>query len=376
MSFPGNCWKYRQQMKSKTKILQLVDSLSSGGAERVAVNLANILAANGYDMKLCSTRKGGILENDIEPDVEYFCLNRRYQFDLSSFSHLLNYVRKNNIQIIHAHGTSLFIANIIKIIIPRTKIIWHVHHGSLAVKKQHLQIYRLLTHNLDGVITVNEQLSKWAITKLRISQNRVWYLPNFVIKTGSSQPDILPGRKGHRILCVANLRPPKDHLTLIRAMKTVVSNDNEAHLLLVGSDSNIETKVSLFAEIDQLELGNHITWLGARNDAQNIMSNCDIGVLSSSSEGLPLALLEYGIQNLPVVCTRVGECPRVVDNGLGGLLVEPNDPDELAQSIIRILLDPELGMRLSSHLETKIKNFYSSDAIIPQLVRIYDVVLS
>ena len=67
--------------------------------------------------------------------------------------------------------------------------------------------------------------------------------------------------------------------------------------------------------IQQHGLESHVFLLGSRSDVPSILSGCDIGVLSSASEGMPLALLEYGVAGLPTVATRVGQVPEILDEG-------------------------------------------------------------
>jgi glycosyltransferase involved in cell wall biosynthesis len=100
-----------------------------------------------------------------------------------------------------------------------------------------------------------------------------------------------------------------------------------------------------------------------------------VGVLSSESEGLPVALLEYGLVGLPVVCTRVGQCAEVLDQGNAGILVPPKDADALAHAIISLLSNQEKAKVLGHQLQARINQFYSKDAVIKQLLACYHDVI-
>ena len=107
----------------------------------------------------------------------------------------------------------------------------------------------------------------------------------------------LPGRCGRRIVCVGNVRPEKDHVSLVRALALVVDEVPDAHLLIVGSDRNHSRYVKAVRdEISRHGLEKHVTLIGARDDVPRILHACDIGVLSSISEGLPLALRAVAIR--------------------------------------------------------------------------------
>ena len=107
-----------------------------------------------------------------------------------------------------------------------------------------------------------------------------------------------------------------------------------AHLLLVGKCNDAACLQAIVERISILGLQKHISILGEREDVSNLLPSCDIGVLSSSSEGLPMSLLEYGAAGLPSVATEVGQCSDVLDHGEAGILVKPGAPGKLAQALI------------------------------------------
>src|SRR5438876_11120160 len=80
---------------------------------------------------------------------------------------------------------------------------------------------------------------------------------------------------------------------------------------------------------------------------------CDVGVLSSRSEGMPLALLEYGMNGLPSVATRVGQCAEMLDDGRAGLLVPPAAPEPLAKAILALLQSPEQRAELGGRFRQR-----------------------
>ena len=111
------------------RILQIIDSLEAGGAERMAVNYANALAEKIDFSGLVSTRKEGALLDQINSNVSYMCLNKKGTFDLKALFVLRKFVVENKIEIIHAHSTSFFIAFLLKLLYPSLKLIWHDHYG-------------------------------------------------------------------------------------------------------------------------------------------------------------------------------------------------------------------------------------------------------
>ena len=104
------------------KSLQIIDTLRIGGAERMAINIANSLSCNYIESHLCVTREEGELKKALKENVYYVFLGRKSTFDLNAILKLKRYVKNNNIDILHAHGTSFFMASLIKILISKVKL--------------------------------------------------------------------------------------------------------------------------------------------------------------------------------------------------------------------------------------------------------------
>ena len=358
-------------------VLTLVDSLDIGGTERVAVSIANRLAADGHHSYLCTTRQEGPLAKVVSPAVGRLSLSRSRTIEWKAIRRLVQFIREHKIEILHAHSSSVLTANLASRFSPYPKIVWHDHFGPNDQQERSAWVYRGLTKRVGGVITVSQPLADWSRDRLRFPESRIWCLPNFVdVPESSESPVELPGQPGNRIVCVANVRPVKDHSNLVQAMKIVVAKHPQAHLFLVGGLTDSGCVASLRSEIDDLNLESHVSLLGPREDVGQILSACDIGVLSSKSEGLPVSLLEYGAAGLPVVITDVGQCSVVVDHGEAGMLVPPQDPRAHADAMIELLDSESKRKQLGERYLEKVKKQYSSGAVIEQLSEIYDTVLA
>lgn len=360
---------------SRVGVMHLVDTLEIGGAEKVAVNLVNRLPRDQFDLTLCSTRRDGPLAAQVSGDVGRLRLERRHRFDGGALRMLTGFIRRHNVRILHAHGSSLFIARLAAMFPPFPRVIWHDHYGRAELNDRPVWMYRMATRGVAGVLSVNGTLAEWARRKLGIRPERVWYVPNFVdFKVAGGSILDLPGIPGKRIACVANLRPQKDHLNLLRAMQMIVRQVPSAHLLLMGSLGDAEYSQKVRDEIGASELDNNVTWLGTREDVPDILKACDVGVLSSVSEGLPLALLEYGMAGLPAVATAVGQCPDVLDGGRAGILVPPASPESLAQAILFLLESPQKRAIFGARLDQHVRERFDPRAITEQICCIYDTV--
>src|SRR5690606_1386313 len=111
------------------RVLQLIDSLRPGGAERMAVNYANGLASRIDASFLCCTRMEGLLKEQLSPEVGYLFLDKKSVFDRKAFLLLKRFIKENRIDLIQAHSSSFFLAVLIKMSLPGIKLVWHDHYG-------------------------------------------------------------------------------------------------------------------------------------------------------------------------------------------------------------------------------------------------------
>lgn len=360
----------------KIGVLHLVDSLASGGTEHVAVKLMNNLSQDRYRAYLCASRQAGPLQSQIQRHVTFYDLRRKGRFDVNAIMRLVRFIHREHIDIIHAHSSSLFLGTVLCLINPKLHLIWHDHFGEQGIKTRSSRLYRPFACRADAVFTVTRELARWSVQSLGLPKSRVLYLPNFIESRQSSNvPLQLPGEPGKRIVCVANIRAQKDHLTLLRALALVIRDEPQAHLLLIGAETEPHSVALARQEIQTLDLKSNLTWLGARDDVPLILTNCDIGVLSSISEGFPVVLLEYGQAELAVVATQVGECAEILKEGEAGVVVPASDPNSLATAILDLLNSPSLRNRLGKQLNERVKQNYSVENIVNQVSQVYERIL-
>jgi glycosyltransferase involved in cell wall biosynthesis len=355
------------------KVLQLIDSLEAGGAERVAVNYANGLLDIVDASYLCATRAEGLLKDDLNNNVGYLFLNKKKTIDIKAIRFLHQFIKNEGIAVIHAHGSSFFLATIIKLLHPKLKLVWHDHYGkSEFLAQRPKQVLKFCSRFFNHIFSVNSKLEVWAKTTLKAKS--VSYLPNYAVKNNNPLTTKLQGVEGKRIVCLANLRPQKDHLTLLKAFKAIINNEPTWTLHLVGQDFNDDYSQSIFDFINLNKLERSVFFYGSCKDTSAILQQCTIGVLSSKSEGLPLALLEYGLAGLPVICTAVGDCNLVVYNAKEGLLIEPQNSVALKNSIIEYISNGEKAKLAAACLKRKVENQFSEDLVLMKIKTIYQTI--
>jgi glycosyltransferase involved in cell wall biosynthesis len=187
-----------------------------------------------------------------------------------------------------------------------------------------------------------------------------------MVADGENSRQVLKGSStDFKIICVANLRPQKDHLNLLAAFAKLDIKGISLHL--IGTDPG-----TAYSKQVREEIGNSakkIYYYGSLSEVSGLLRKADLGVLSSRSEGLPLALLEYALARLPVVCTNVGQCKKVTVNS--ALLVPAGDPDALAAGIAKYYKDPERRKQDALCLQANIKKAYSKEKVLPLFLNFY-----
>ena len=347
------------------RVLQLIDSLNPGGAERMAVNIANALAGRVEGSFLCATRQEGGLRDTISPEIGYLFLRKRKTVDLSALLRLKRFVTENSIDIVHAHTTSYFLATQLKLVKPGLKLVWHEHHGArIHSKKKKNRVLVKVAKRFDHIITVNPDLNDW--WSAYIDHSKISYYPNFVRNT---QLSVVQQDRNKQVICLANLRHPKDHMNLVEAFKRVHAEYPEWELILIGKDLEDAYSKEVKSFIENNGLGQRVMLTGQLTDVEDRLQQGSIGVLSSSSEGLPMALLEYGMAGLAVVSTNVGNCAEVITNF--GKVVPPADSEALANTISMYIADPESRARDAAAFRNHISEHYSEKAVLEGIIDIY-----
>lgn len=351
-------------------VLQLIDSLEAGGAERMAVNLANALAEDNVFSCICTTRDEGALKSTINNNVNYLFINRKYTVDVFALSRLIKFVKTNNIAIIHAHGSSFFFGWLLKLRVPRLKLIWHDHNGNRSeVKGLFPRLLKLCSSKFDAVLCVNDDLKHWIQTNLKAKN--LYVIQNFPMLSLSENKTILNGKKGKRILCLANLRHPKNHLLLLNSFRDVYKQFPDWTLHLVGKVYDDEYNKDVKEFIKNENLLNSVFLYDSCNDTSNIISQVDIGVLSSNYEGLPMTLLEYGLGGLAVVVTKVGDNNKVILNDDFGLLIPVNNQKALSESLIYFINNREERFNAGNTLKLHVQNNFSKKSALKKIIDVY-----
>jgi len=304
--------------------------------------------------------------NQVNSKVSYLYLNKSGVVDLKSLFKLRKLVQINKVELIHAHSTSFFFAFLLKLTCPSLKIIWHDHYGnSEFLYKRPSLVLRLILPFFNGIIAVNQNLKLWAEQKMNFKN--VIYLPNFPSKENEVlENTVLKGAKGKRIVSLANLRVQKNHFLLLEVAKKVLISHPEWTFHLVGKDFEDDYSQKIKNLILEYNLEKNVFIYGSRQDVQNVIEQSTIAILTSQSEGLPVALLEYGWYEKPIVVTNVGEIPLLIQDGINGFLVETGNTQSFYDSLLKLMNNEILQNNFGKALQQTIYSKYSEQTVLQQ----------
>ena len=170
------------------------------------------------------------------------------------------------------------------------------------------------------------------------------------------------------VAIVARLVPIKAHEVFLRAARLVCAVLPSTQFLVVGDGERREALERLTAE---LGLGASVRFLGWRRDLERIYADAWVVALSSRNEGSPVSLIEAMAAERPVVATRVGGVPDLVDDGVTGCLVPPDDPGALAEALVALLQDPERRQVLGKAARERVIPAFAAGRLVADVDALY-----
>ena len=171
-----------------------------------------------------------------------------------------------------------------------------------------------------------------------------------------------------RIITVANLRTEKGHDTLLAAARRVVRDQPEVEFLFVGDGPLRRT---LEEQARAGGLARNVRFLGERSDVAALLRTSDFFVLPSRSEASPNGVLEAMATGLPVVATRVGGVPELIESGLNGVLVPPDHPDALTAVILDLIRRPAFALRLGRAARVQVESRFTFERMVSGFETLY-----
>ena len=358
-------------MMSVPRVLQVVVSLNPGGTERLVIELVRRLRSE-IPMAVCCLDEEGSWASELTSDgVSVTALHRQPGFRPALGRAIADAAARHQATVMHCHQYSPYIYSCLsRLWRPGSRIVF-TEHGRLtdsapsAKRRLANQFFRRFSRQ---VFTVSEELRQHVVAE-GFRRDGVGVIYNGIsigpLPDASTRADVRSaiGAAPDTFVVgtIARLDPVKDLGTLIHAVSRC-QNRRPTMLFVVGDGPE---RQHLEAVARNVNAEQHVKFLGHRNDARRWLSGCDVYVNSSISEGISLTILEAMAAGLPVVATRVGGTPEVVD-AASGRLVEPRNADALADRLLELAQHAGMRAALGRGARDRVETLFSLDLMVEQ----------
>lgn len=281
------------------KILQVIDTLHIGGAEKVFINQCNILYAKGIDVSCLFLLQKGVLHHLINQNISCIELKRKNKWSLMTMYKCAAMLKEYHIIHCHSKHVYRYIALVNLLFFLRKKIILQDHSGIFAVEpKVPLFFNSILKPSY--YIAVSSKLLSWAQNAMKLPNNRSFLLQNCIVKS-----NVKVSFPTAELLLISNIKENKNQLFAVKLAQKLKKS-----LVVVGKNQDNKYYHSLINAIQEAPCS--ISIEQNTTDAQSIIHNFQIGLHTSYYETGPLVLLEYLSNYKPFLAYDTGEVAQIL----------------------------------------------------------------
>ncbi len=374
-------------IKMPKKVLFLITKGNFGGAQRYVFDIATHLPKDRFEVVVACGEPGLLGEKLSQQNIRTITiqgLGRDVQWfkdpTLILFS-ILKILKQEHPDVVHLNsakvgGIGSFAARLSKI----PHIIFTAHGFafnedrnifSKVVIRFAIWLTIIFSHKTICVAkNTKGQINNWPFikNKLTVIHNGIRQID--FLSQNAAREEIASMVKERTIIgSIAELHKNKGLDFLIRAMALLGQVRNDVALVIVG---NGEEKENLDKLAKKLGVDNKIYFAGFKKEAAKYLKAFDIFVLSSRTEAFPYALLEAGLAKIPVIASRVGGIPEIIDNEKDGLLVPPGKPAEIERALRFLIENPTTAKNFGQRLEHKIKKEFNLEKMLEETIKIYE----
>jgi len=369
------------------RILHLISSVGLFGAERVAIELSKSLKRTYHCEPILGVIRNiynpheEILEEAKSNDILYTVFSCRNQLDLKLAFSIREFIKKNRVDIIHCHGYKSnfygLLASKGQVPSVTTNHNWLTAHWKL---KTYCLLDSLWIRFFDRIVAVSNEVKR-DMLRYKIPEDKIRVIDNGIaierfeklVETKNMKNQLGFEEKIRIIGTIGNLGTEKGHIYLLEAAKQILDVVKDLKFLIIGDG---RLRKPLEEKSEELGIKKHVIFTGQRKDIPELLMAMDIFVLPSIKEGLPIALLEAMAAKRPVIATRVGAIPKVIENKDIGVLVEPKDIKGLRDAIMNLLNDPGRMNLLARKGFDRVCMDFSSDEMGKNYLKLYNELIN
>ncbi|WP_293264263.1 TIGR03088 family PEP-CTERM/XrtA system glycosyltransferase [Neptunomonas sp.] len=371
-------------------IAHIIYALGTGGLENGLVNIINRMPTDKYrHVIICLTHATDFAKRITAPNVIVIELHKREGHDLGVYWRLQKLLWTLKPNIVHTRNLAALEMQALTLLLPGVKRV-HGEHGRdiydlHGQNKKYNRLRKVMSYVVHRYIAVSQDLENWLLTTVNIPREKVQQLYNGVDLTRFNQlddtikTDVLPPEfaKGCLVIgTVGRVAAVKDQLTLLKAFDILVKCDSDIsdklRLVIVG-DGPLFT--ALKEQVSALGLEDKIWLAGDRKDIPDLLRSMDIFVLPSLGEGISNTVLEAMATGLPVVATRVGGNPELIEDHHTGILVPVGNSEEMARVLLDIVNDKSKLSAMGAAGLAKVQRQFHWDITVANYLAVYDGLL-
>lgn len=372
------------------KVLQIITLSGWGGAQRVVYDLAVNLPKEKFLVEVACSPGGALVKKLRERGIRVYeipSLQREIcpWRDLRTLFRFWCLIRKGKYDIVHCHSTKAgFLGRIAAKLAGVRQVYFTVHSWAFYNKEEYGKqsgFFRLLEKTASlfstRIICVAERVKQDGIAKRVAKQEKFQVIRNGIVfdlkeaKMAIRQALNIPNDK-IIVVMTARLAYPKDPLLFLKTSRIVKSRLPEVKFILIGAGP-LMNQCQAFIQGNGLERTAALLGEKSPSSTRRLMKVCDIFVLCSRFEGLPITIIEAMFAELPVVASDVGGIEELVKDGQNGFLLKTQSPDELAERIIYLVKNPRKARQMGRRgLERAQRNF-SVKQMVKNYQRLYDL---
>jgi len=364
-------------------VLIVVDSLAEpiGGGERIILKLASLLPDYGYRVSILTFHGPIDAEVRASPPCPIYFLPLTSAFNVSALRAafcLRRFLRDHDVAIVQTFFESSDLwAGLVTKVTSSARLIWSRRDMGILRLRKHRLAYRVLADMPDRVFAVAELVRKHCIEVDRIDPRKVDTIYNGLDPKEWSPIPSSPRTNGEiHITTVGHVRHVKGHDVFVRAAAEIAKRHPEATFSIAGAALDSAYFQYLQTLIRDLGLTHRFYLAGAVRDMQSHLAQSDIFVLPSRSEGFSNAIVEAMGMSLPVVATDVGGNAEAVSHGVNGFIVQPDDPQAVAEAILRLLDDPGRARAMGEVGRQMVREQFTIGTMMNCVTRAYGEVLA
>lgn len=345
------------------------------------VGIAAGLDRSRYRSIVCLFRDGWLRRRCEQLGLETHVLPINGMFDLRWLRRFTGLLRDRDIGVVHTHEFGANTYGTLGARAAGVPVVATVHGRSYYADRLRRRLAYRLVSRAAVMVAVSDDVRRFIVDRTGVVPARVRVIHNGIGAADAVPPEACARVRaalglgvGDRVVTsVGSLYAVKGHRYLVEAAPSILAACPSAVLLLAGRG---DRESSLRAQARRLGIEGRIRFLGLRHDVPEILAITDVFVLPSLSEGLSIALLEAMAAARPVVATRVGGNPELIESGESGLLVPSGDARALGTAVIDLLTHSDKARVLGQRALTRVRTRFAITTMIEQYTAIYDAIVS